>query len=77
DTTDDINIVNCVSGTLKERVEALEARVLKETLIRLRWNKSQAAQELGLSRVGLSSKLKRYGLERNRNVASLSERVNA
>jgi two-component system response regulator HupR/HoxA len=41
----------------------LEARVLKETMIRHRWNKSRAASELGLSRVGLRHKLLRYGLE--------------
>lgn len=51
-------------GTLKEQVEALEARILKECLIRNRWNKSQAAKELGLSRVGLRSKLERYDLEK-------------
>ncbi|MEJ1356530.1 MAG: sigma-54 dependent transcriptional regulator [Candidatus Sedimenticola sp. (ex Thyasira tokunagai)] len=53
-----------VAGTLKERVESLEARILKESLIRHRWNKSRAAKELGLSRVGLRSKLERYGLEK-------------
>lgn len=53
-----------LQGTLKERVEALEIRILKESLIRNRWNKSQAAKELGLSRVGLRSKLERYGLEK-------------
>jgi two-component system response regulator HupR/HoxA len=37
--------------------------VIKETLIRHRWNKSRTANELGLSRVGLRSKLARYGLE--------------
>ncbi len=52
-----------LSGTLKDRVEALEARILQETLIRHRWNKSRVAQELGLSRVGLRSKLGRYDLE--------------
>lgn len=52
-----------LQGTLKERVEAMEARILKETLIRHRWNKSRVAQELGLSRVGLRSKLGRYELE--------------
>ena len=51
-----------LDGTLKSRVEALEARVLRETLIRHRWNKSRAAEELGLSRVGLRNKLDRYGL---------------
>lgn len=53
-----------VQGTLKDRVEQLEARILKEVLIRHRWNKSRAAEELGLSRVGLRSKLERYELER-------------
>lgn len=51
-------------GTLKERVETMEAKILRETLIRHRWNKSRAAKELGLSRVGLRSKLDRYGLEK-------------
>lgn len=53
-----------LEGTLKDRVEALEARILRETLIRMRWNKSRAAKELGLSRVGLRGKLERYGLEK-------------
>ncbi|MEW5707286.1 sigma-54 interaction domain-containing protein [Pelomicrobium sp.] len=54
-----------LDGTLKERMEVLEARMLKETLIRHRWNKTQAARELGLSRAGLRSKLARYGMEKN------------
>ncbi|MBO6674438.1 MAG: sigma-54-dependent Fis family transcriptional regulator [Rhizobiales bacterium] len=49
-------------GSLKERIEALEARILSETLDRHRWNKSRAARELGLSRVGLRAKLDRYGI---------------
>ena len=53
-----------VEGSLKERVETLETRILKETLIRHRWNKTRAAEELGLSRVGLRSKLERYELEK-------------
>jgi two-component system response regulator HupR/HoxA len=51
------------SGTLRERLESLERRVLRETLIRNRWNKTRAAEELGLSRVGLRGKLQRHGLE--------------
>lgn len=51
-----------LDGTLKDRVESIEVRILKECLIRLQWNKSRAAKELGLSRVGLRSKLERYGL---------------
>ena len=52
-----------LGGGLKERMEQLEMHVLKEVMIRLRWNKSKAARELGLSRVGLRAKLVRYGLE--------------
>jgi two-component system response regulator HupR/HoxA len=51
-------------GSLKDRVEILERRLLRETLERCAWNKTQAAQMLGLSRVGLNNKLDRYGLDR-------------
>lgn len=47
-------------GTLKTRVEQIEMRILRETLTRLKWNKSRAANELGLSRVGLRAKIDRY-----------------
>ncbi|WP_420569662.1 sigma-54-dependent transcriptional regulator [Thalassovita sp.] len=49
-------------GTLKDRVEQIEMRILRETLTRLKWNKSRAANELGLSRVGLRAKIERYGI---------------
>jgi two-component system response regulator HupR/HoxA len=49
-------------GGLKEQVEVLEERLLREALTRHGWNKSQAADALGLSRVGLRNKLERYGL---------------
>jgi two-component system response regulator HupR/HoxA len=51
------------SGTLVERLDAVEAMLLRETLLRHRWNKTRAAAELGLSRVGLRGKMKRFGLE--------------
>lgn len=54
-----------LDGDLKSRLEALEARIVKESLVRHRWNKTRAAKELGLSRVGLRNKLSRYGLERD------------
>jgi two-component system, NtrC family, response regulator HupR/HoxA len=53
-----------LEGTLHERIEHIEAGILRESLIRHRWNKSRAAKELGLSRVGLRAKLERYGLEK-------------
>jgi two-component system response regulator HupR/HoxA len=46
--------------TLKERVEALECAVINESLQRNRGNISRVAEELGLSRVGLRSKITRY-----------------
>jgi two-component system response regulator HupR/HoxA len=48
--------------TLRHRVEALEVAVLREALTRHRWNRTLAAEELGLSRVGLRAKIERYGL---------------
>ncbi len=50
--------------TLKDRVEQLEAALVRAALERHRGNHTHAAEELGLSRVGLNNKLKRYGLGR-------------
>ena len=50
--------------TLKDKVENLEKSLVAEVLARLRWNQSKAAEELGLSRVGLANKIKRYGLDK-------------
>jgi len=51
------------AGTLQEQLDAIEATLLKEALLRHRWNKTHTAHELGLSRVGLRQKLRRFGLE--------------
>jgi two-component system response regulator HupR/HoxA len=51
------------SGTLQERLDAIEAMLLREVMLRQRWNKTRAAEELGLSRVGLRAKLVRFGIE--------------
>lgn len=48
--------------TLKERVEMLECAVIKESLQRNGRNISHVADELGLSRVGLRSKIARYDI---------------
>ncbi|MGD9669228.1 MAG: sigma-54-dependent transcriptional regulator [Hyphomicrobiaceae bacterium] len=60
-----------MDGTLKDRLSALELRIIRETMIRHRWNKSKAAKELGLSRVGLRGKLERHSLE---NVRAMPKR---
>ena len=51
--------------TLKSAVEALEREMILKTLIRLSWNKSSVARELGISRSNLLSKIKHYGLSQN------------
>jgi two-component system, NtrC family, response regulator HupR/HoxA len=65
----DLEQLSEFDGTLKERIESLEMRILRESLIRHRWNKSRAAKELGLSRVGLRSKLERYELEKVESIS--------
>ena len=52
------------TGTLQERLDAVEATVLREVMLRHRWNKTKAAAELGLSRMGLRAKLVRFALEK-------------
>ncbi len=69
----ELELLAGLEGSLKDRIEALEARILRETLIRHRWNKSRAARELGLSRVGLRNKLERYGLEKVERLHSLPD----
>jgi len=51
-----------LSGNLRERMDQLERRVLLAAMQRHHGNKSRAANELGLSRVGLRAKLARHGL---------------
>jgi serine/threonine-protein kinase PknK len=47
---------------LKEAVEDLERRWIKEALRATKGNKTRAAERLGLSRLGLRKKMERYGL---------------
>ncbi len=51
------------SGTIKETVERIERQLVSQSLLRNKWNYSKSAKELGLSRVGLANKIKRYKLE--------------
>ncbi|MBI2880500.1 MAG: sigma-54-dependent Fis family transcriptional regulator [Candidatus Tectomicrobia bacterium] len=50
-------------GSLREAVEALERRMLAEVLSTCNGNRTQAAAALGLSRLGLLKKIRRYGLD--------------
>ncbi|WP_217805653.1 sigma-54 dependent transcriptional regulator [Roseovarius sp. A-2] len=51
-------------ATLKDKVETLEKDVLRQALTTFHWNQSKVAEDLGLSRVGLANKIKRYGLRK-------------
>ncbi len=55
--------LDMIDGPLKDMVEKLERRAVGRALERHRWNQSRAAEDLGLSRVGLANKIKRYGLQ--------------
>ncbi len=56
--------------TLKEKVETLERRLVLQALERHGWNQSRAAADLGLSRVGLANKIRRYGLVPRAGIAN-------
>ncbi len=59
-----VDVLSSLQGrTLKEKVEALERMLVAEALQRCQGNQSRAAAELGLSRVGLANKIRRYGLK--------------
>ncbi|MCP3984762.1 MAG: AAA domain-containing protein [bacterium] len=49
-------------GSLREQVELLEVELIRRALGNHDGNKTRAAEDLGLSRVGLGKKIKRYGL---------------
>jgi DNA-binding NtrC family response regulator len=53
-----------LAASLKQRSRALEKKMLTETLARHRWNVAATARELGISRVGLSKKLRSLELKR-------------
>ena len=56
--------VSALQGSLRERMEKLEARVLHDAVVRHGWNVARAAEELGMSRVSLRARLARLGIER-------------
>jgi len=50
-------------GSLIERTDKLESEMIQAALERFRWNKTKAAEHLGLKRTTLQYKIKKYGLE--------------
>ncbi|RME19220.1 MAG: sigma-54-dependent Fis family transcriptional regulator, partial [Deltaproteobacteria bacterium] len=54
------------SSTLPAAIEQLERTMILDHLKRARWNKTRAAQTLGISRRNLIRKVQTYGLERRK-----------
>jgi DNA-binding NtrC family response regulator len=52
------------AANLHEAVEQLERKMIWDGLVRTRFNKSQLARELGISRSNLILKIEKFGLER-------------
>ncbi len=52
--------------SLKGVVEIYEKRILTEIMYELHWNKSKAAQLMGISRQALNKKIEKYGLDRRK-----------
>lgn len=51
------------SASLVERTDQLESEMIYSALEKFRWNKTKAAEHLGLKRTTLQYKIKKYGLE--------------
>ncbi len=50
------------STTLTECRDELESRIIQKTLEQCRWNKTKAAEQLGIKRTTLQYKIKKYGI---------------
>jgi len=50
-------------GSLKAAIECLEGQMIRDSLVRHSGNRTRAAEDLGLSRLGLRQKMKRLDIE--------------
>lgn len=50
-------------ATLKQTIEKIERQIVSRSLQKNKWNYTRVAKELGLSRVGLANKIKRYNID--------------
>ena len=51
------------SDPLSSKLDQLESETIYHALEKFRWNKTKAAEHLGLKRTTLQYKIKKYGLE--------------
>jgi len=67
--TDTVDVHLLYDSPLPRAVGYLEESLVRKTLARTNWNKTQTARRLGLSRQGLLKKIKRYGIEKDPDAA--------
>ena len=59
-----IELPNALNAeTLRGAVDQLESHLIQEALEKYRWNESEVARRLGISRLGLQKKLDRLGIQ--------------
>ena len=58
-------------GRLPDAVEALERKMIYDELKKTRWNKTKAADVLGISRRNLIRKVAKYNLDQRKNRGGL------
>ena len=63
-------------GKLVEMVESLERKLIENALIKHKGNKTKAALDLGLSRLGLRKKMIRYGMEDKNSIHYKQQKKN-
>ncbi len=51
-----------LAEAVEQATEQIERQLILQALEANRWNRTQAAQQLGISRKGLHNKLKKYGI---------------
>ena len=54
-------------GRLPDAIENLERKMIYDELKRTRWNKTKAAEALGISRRNLIRKVSKYKLDQRKN----------
>ena len=60
--SDALDVRMLYDAPLPQAVGYLEENLLRKTLTRNNWNKSESARQLGVSRQGLLKKIRRYGI---------------
>ena len=61
-----LKLMEVKDKTLKGVIESYERKILTDILFELKWNKSRAAEVMGISRQALNKKVDKYNLDRRK-----------